>query len=282
MESTIHECKGDYATAIARMEEGIKLGKDSGAGLKAELEESMKLRFLLLRYRLSAQDTLDHYRTSVDISSSTTTDGIVAGTEGAEQRNLIASLAAKESKVVAHLLERGPWRDAMQMPHHFVPQLTSRPWHSSAVGLDVSGTGSTSNTDASGDRSERRDGEGGSGGRGASYRYARQIKPLVKVLEAAAVGLREEYLRMKQVVPALMQQDQDCIQETLVSHNSSSGASRMEVGSDGAVVDGTGSTVGTAGTGRRGRYANPFLLPYPLTLRVRCALTCRHLHRCAR
>jgi hypothetical protein len=105
MESTIYECKGDYATAIKRMEEGTKLGQGVDAdamGLRAELEEAMKLRFLLLRYRLSLQEGLTHNNST-------------SSAEVAEQQALIIHLEQREATVVEGMMSKGPWRSALQV-----------------------------------------------------------------------------------------------------------------------------------------------------------------------
>eukprot|EP00038_Savillea_parva_P011190 m.195720 g.195720 ORF g.195720 m.195720 type:complete len:514 (-) comp19607_c0_seq1:61-1602(-) len=104
LESTIHECKGDFVSALQRLEEALKLGK------AADTDE-VKLHLELLKRVASETGVPPEVR---------------------------SMMKEEQHRLIKLLLSRGGFNLANQLPKHYHPGLTAKPWHDIATCPDPS------------------------------------------------------------------------------------------------------------------------------------------------
>lgn len=96
LESTIYECKSDFITALQRLEQAHKIQAP------ANTEQIQRHMDLIKRVR-------ENDRVPEDINK---------------------MMKVKQMQMLKSLTEHGPWESEWQLPKHFTPGLTAKPWHS--------------------------------------------------------------------------------------------------------------------------------------------------------
>eukprot|EP01048_Picozoa_sp_COSAG05_P004555 COSAG05_NODE_250_length_12887_cov_28.030810_4_plen_733_part_00 len=143
LESTLHECAGDFVSALQRYETAERLsggGGGSAPGAGQAIDWEGKLRHLELLKRVLQSERSSGMPHEVTLA--------------------MARAAAEE---LGFLLEHGPWDVSAQLPRNYRPQLLSQPWHKLPTLLLSGPTNGADGGGADGDSEKETATTGGSG-----------------------------------------------------------------------------------------------------------------------
>eukprot|EP00051_Salpingoeca_urceolata_P032800 m.17496 g.17496 ORF g.17496 m.17496 type:complete len:552 (+) comp5471_c0_seq1:39-1694(+) len=189
LHAAVLDCKGDTVSALQQFESALRLdppgSAQPGAGNAGNLELERRHADLLRRTSLVVRD------------------------RAPEQ--VVQALEQRLEQVERLIVALGPWPSRDQLPGHYIPGLTARPFWDPQADLHGHGEGdsaSDAGSDATFGTNANSDTNGGTD---TDTGHSQPVRPraAVKVLQEAAEGLRREYLSLRKA--GLLTRETECI-----------------------------------------------------------------------